>query len=416
MQNSVLVVVGDFNLPHIDWLTLQGSCPSKQAFCDVVFDCNLSQLVGQPTHTTGNTLDLILTTKPAVFEALRVHSASDCPLSTDHFMLSFGLQGEASLLRHSSCTTSVVFDHSMANWEGLCNYLLDQDFSILYEYEDVELIWGAIKQVVISAMDIYTPKVRLRRHQFPKWFSPHLCHQYKCLDTLRRRCRQSPTAHNLAKKMACESDFCTQAELQKAAFESSLITKMSSGNTSIVFDYLRNLKEGGSIPPTVHLNGERAWSDSAKAMLFNKCFHSVYTSSSHCLPVKCNLAESSFAAISVTEVYEELIALDTTKAKDIDGIGPILLKHCALALYQPLCHLFVRSVKQHRIPSEWKIHVITPIHKSGDRQVVANYKPISLLSCTSKVLERIISVRLCSVLQDSCSQVQFGFQSGHSAL
>ena len=34
----------------------------------------------------------------------------------------------------------------------------------------------------------------------------------------------------------------------------------------------------------------------------------------------------------------------------------------------------------------------------------------------SKVLERIISVRLYSVLQDSCSQVQFGFRSGHSTL
>ena len=91
----------------------------------------------------------------------------------------------------------------------------------------------------------------------------------------------------------------------------------------------------------MHLNGERAWSDSAKATLFNKCFHFVYTSSSHRLAVKCNLVESSFAAISAKEVYEELIALDTTKAKGIDGIGPILLKHCALALYQPLRHLFV---------------------------------------------------------------------------
>ena len=66
--------------------------------------------------------------EPAVIEALRVHSASDCPMSTDHFMLSFGLQGEASLLQHSPCTTStVVFNYSKANWEGLCNYLLDQE-------------------------------------------------------------------------------------------------------------------------------------------------------------------------------------------------------------------------------------------------------------------------------------------------
>ena len=185
---------------------------------------------------------------------------------------------------------------------------------------------------------------------------------------------------------------------------------------SIVFDYHRNLKEGSSIPPTVPLIGERAWSDRAKAILFNKYFQSIYTSSLHSLPVKWNLDESSFADISATEVSEELIALDTTKAKGIDAVGPILLKYCALALYQPLCHLLVQSVKQHRIPTKWKNHVITPIHKSGDRQVVANYRPIFLLSFTSKVLERIISVRLCSGLQYSCSQAEFGFRSGYSAL
>ena len=151
-------------------------------------------------------------------------------------MLSFGLQGEASLLRRSSCATStVVFDYSKADWEGLCNYLLDQDISRCYENKDVELIWCKIEQTVALAMNIYIPKVRLRRRQFPKWFSPHLHHQYKCLNTVRRGYERSPTAHNLAKKILCDSDVCTQAELEKAAFESTLITNMSSGNTSAVF-------------------------------------------------------------------------------------------------------------------------------------------------------------------------------------
>ena len=124
VQHSAMVVVGDFNLPHINWSTLQGSCPFDQAFCDIVFDCNLSQLVSQPTHIAGNTLDLVLNTESAVIEALRVQPAADCPLSMDHFMLSFGLQGEAFLLQRSSCASStVVFDYSKADWEGLCNYI-----------------------------------------------------------------------------------------------------------------------------------------------------------------------------------------------------------------------------------------------------------------------------------------------------
>ena len=41
----------------------------------MVFDCNLFQLVSQPTHIEGNTLDLVLTTEPAVIDVLRVHPA-----------------------------------------------------------------------------------------------------------------------------------------------------------------------------------------------------------------------------------------------------------------------------------------------------------------------------------------------------
>ena len=62
---------------------------SFQSSCDMVIDCNLSQLVSQPTHIAGNTLELVLTTVPAVIEALRVHPLSDCPLSTGHFMVNF---------------------------------------------------------------------------------------------------------------------------------------------------------------------------------------------------------------------------------------------------------------------------------------------------------------------------------------
>ena len=74
----------------------------------------------------------------------------------------------------------------------------------------------------------------------------------------------------------------------------------------------------------------------------------------------------------------------------IDCLGPRILKECAHILFQPLHHLFCLSLSSHSIPEEWRIHQITPIHKSGDRSLVSNYRPISLLCSISKVLERII--------------------------
>ena len=76
--------------------------------------------------------------------------------------------------------------------------------------------------------------------------------------------------------------------------------------------------------------------------------------------------------IAESDVYDALTSLNPTKAMGIDGIGPKILKSCALALYQPIHHLFVLSLTQHYLPKEWRLHLITPIFKSGNKSSVKN--------------------------------------------
>ena len=98
----------------------------------------------------------------------------------------------------------------------------------------------------------------------------------------------------------------------------------------------------------------------------------------------------------------------------IDCLGPRILKECAHILFQPLHHLFCLSLSSHSIPEEWRIHRITPIHKSGDRSLVSNYRPISLLCSISKVLERIIYNHVLGFISCSISPSQFGFLRNRS--
>ena len=87
--------------------------------------------------------------------------------------------------------------------------------------------------------------------------------------------------------------------------------------------------------------------------------------------------------ISELDMYEALFTLDTWKAMGIGGIGPKILKRCALALYKPLHHL---SLSQHSLPSDWRAHLIIPVLKSGDKLSMQN----SLLCSVSKILEKLI--------------------------
>ena len=158
--------------------------------------------------------------------------------------------------------------------------------------------------------------------------------------------------------------------------------------------YIWSLSKKSSIPSTVFFNNSYATSDTEKAELFNSFFHSVFTGSSFSLPSmnSLQLPPSCICTISLSasEVLDALSSLDPTKSSGCDGIGPKLIKHCALALYVPLYHLYSVSLSKQCIPNEWKCHSITPIYKSGDKSNVMNYRPISLLCIVSKVLEHLV--------------------------
>jgi len=66
-------------------------------------------------------------------------------------------------------------------------------------------------------------------------------------------------------------------------------------------------------------------------------------------------------------------------------------------------------------PDDLKVARVVPAFKSGDD---SNYRPISILPCLSKLLERIMYNRICEYPQEHNLHIlykkQFGFQKGHS--
>ena len=102
------------------------------------------------------------------------------------------------------------------------------------------------------------------------------------------------------------------------------------------------------------------------------------------------------------EVFDLLLSLDTTKSNGPDGISAKMLKGVACSLTPVLTRLFNLSITTCFVPSSWKFYRIVPIPKgSSTSQSPSNYRPISLLSITSKLLERIIYCRIAAFLESS---------------
>ena len=359
-------------------------------------------------------MDLVLTNSENIVSNLLVTEPH--PLSpTDHHIVSFNIQ-YATQSKQSN-KHKYVYDFSKADFDGLFNHLLETDFSDCYNSADVEDVWSVIKHAILYAMNLHISQVKIMSQKHPKWYNSDVRHHLNCICTLRKRCLLHPTIHNSSKLQISETQL---QHKMLASFEADLIQESSPKNISRVYRYINSITRHDTIPPTVSLDSHIATSDIEKANLFNTFFHSVFTHSSYNLPPleMLPMPPSTISDITISEsdVYDAMTSLNPTKAMAIDGIGPRLLKHCALALYQPLHHLFTLSLVQHYLPQEWRFHLITPIYKSGNKSSVKNYRPISLLCIVSKVLEKIVYDKIVSFVSRSICSCQFGFRRNHSPL
>ena len=115
--------------------------------------------------------------------------------------------------------------------------------------------------------------------------------------------------------------------------------------------------------------------------------------------------------ITPSEILDATKMLVDKKTPDLNGISSNFIKQIIFTIINPIHHIFNLSITNGVVPSQLKIAKIVPIFKSGLKTNIDNYRPISLLSTFSKILEKIIAARLTIFLNNSdiLSSWQFGF-------
>lgn len=120
--------------------------------------------------------------------------------------------------------------------------------------------------------------------------------------------------------------------------------------------------------------------------------------------------------VSEGEVVKCMQSLKNGKAAGLDGISSYLVKSIAPTIASIFTYIVNFSLISGVFPSKLKEAVVIPIFKKGSRFDCNNYRPISLLSTFSKIIEKIMKQKLLSFLNKTkfFSSQQFGFQSGIS--
>ena len=95
--------------------------------------------------------------------------------------------------------------------------------------------------------------------------------------------------------------------------------------------------------------------------------------------------------ITEPEVIEIITTLNNSKTKDIFGLDTSFLKSRTEVLVPPLMHLVNLSIKNSIVPKAFKLATIIPVFKGGDKSGMNNYRTISILPITSKIIQKWVS-------------------------
>ena len=86
---------------------------------------------------------------------------------------------------------------------------------------------------------------------------------------------------------------------------------------------------------------------------------------------------------------------------DANGVSSKMIKFIGEEISIPLAHIFNISLREGVFPEKLKLCRVIPIFKSGNPLECDNFRPISLLSSISKVLEKIVAEKLIAHLLDN---------------
>lgn len=389
---NILIIGGDYNLPDIDWedtSIVRHQYPERmnRAYLDAVADTGMEQLVDFPTRKDV-TLDLIVTTHPSLKQRCKPLPSIG---NSDHDIVLFDCALSPFRPR---ATRRKIFLWKRADTDGIKQDLADFNDTFMTDPGDVHGLWASLKSKIQEVMEKRVPsKMSASRHSHP-WMNT----------TIRRSIRRKQRAHRKARRTGKKRDMDRYKSMQQEVkfhvrqahrqYMEDIISDDFTNNSKKFWAYVKSKgQDSAGVAPLKNTDGFLQSNSAKKAEILNEQFRTAFTTEdTSCIPDK---GDSPFPAMDDIQVGEGgvrklLRNLQTAKATGPDSIPAFILKTAADELAPILTRLFQLSLDSGEVPTDWRHAWVVPIFKKGERHLAANYRPVSLTSITSKILEHII--------------------------
>jgi hypothetical protein len=397
-NHSMFVCLGDFNDRCIDWNNDHDRSELGNKLRDCIKYLNLYQMVTECTRITEHSaylLDLCITDSPAY--VTKTYTLDEIG-NLDHkpVIAEFNYK-----YVNNRTMTREVWHYNNGDYQSFNSDITDIDWNDILVENDINLSTEQLTEKILQLAEQHIPKRTVHSRTKDKlWFNGRI----KKLIRIRNRWNGTYNRTKLEVHKATRDVYrkLVKIEIEKAKLRhtESLIRSLSDPKIqckkywTIVRELYGNKVKVGI--PTLKDNGRYYCTDMEKANLL--CDYFTDKCSLPLPPAGYRLPEFHFvtnARLGDVEISEEttmkrLSKLNVSKANGPDKISNRLLRECATSLAHPLSRLFRISLDNGEYPASWKLSNSSPVYKKDDDSCKDNYRPISLLSCISKVFEKTL--------------------------
>ena len=404
------VLAGDFNLRGINWQTLTAPNQFYQAeFLEQVHSFGLFQNIDFPTRKK-NCLDLIFSNEPNLIQNCTTGpDITDC----DHKTVIASLR-----MQKIRSKTITYRDYAKTDYSIVAPAALNIAWNLNTKKADVNSVWNSFKCSLTDFVNTYVP-IKTVYSIANCQSSPKTSKLYRDKLIMYNKLKKNPTDPYLIHKY---SEISRLAQRQKRADVIAAENKVLLANDPSQFwKFIKSkMSYKSSVPCILGSDGKTVLSnDLDKAERFNEYFCSVFSSPNDEIP-QFNFPQStnfiSQVDFSPEIVFEKLHKLPNKLSHGPDGIPTSLYKNLAIPLAEPLSEIFKASFAQSRLPNDWQIANVVPIHKKGSTDLCSNYRPISLGCQACKTMESIINDALLNHFEGKFSKHQHGFLKNRSTV
>ena len=437
---DMLLIGGDFNATHVNWDPSGHTNPYGTVIHDLVVRHGLTQLVNDRTHTSNTSsgvlnslLDLIITDVPGNFLGVSVEAYP----SSDHKFLSAVSMLEVPEPKKSYRQVDDYSQLTNAKKTEMNDLLKAAPWDELVFNEqnsnDIDKLLEAWVALFLTVVRQYIPtKTLITDYSKPGWWTPALTKQqrYKtfCLRKLKKVTKKGIQQQISAAKekfRVAKENLDRNKKIAAENYRRNIQQKLNSNSLSAkqYWSYINQLLgriKRSAIPP-LKKGTSFITNTLQKCDLLNVYFASQCCTNDrhHHFPNAPSLTNAWLVSINIEdpeEMYNLLRKLDTKRATGPDMISNKLLRVSAYGIADSVTKLINRSLALGQFPNKWKTANVVPIHKKGSVHETGNYRPISLLSCLSKICERVVAAKLSHHLEthNLLSPFQSAYRRGYS--